>query len=112
MVDAKAETCLNGGSEEGVMISGARQFKTLSGYEAADERNSWDSFKQLIADEELRYDASTNMKVADEASASVTLMVSVEDTGIGIPIILPRTGFSCHLCRLIVRPPEIMVGLV
>ncbi|XWS34353.1 hypothetical protein CRYUN_Cryun21dG0032200 [Craigia yunnanensis] len=86
IVDAKAETCLNGGSDEGVMISGAQQFKTLSGYEAADERNSWDSFKQLIADEERRYDAS-NMKVADEASVSVTLMVSVEDTGIGIPLI-------------------------
>ncbi|XWS64048.1 hypothetical protein CRYUN_Cryun06bG0153500 [Craigia yunnanensis] len=87
MVDAKAETCLNGGSDEGVLISGARQFKTLSGYEAADERNSWDSFKHLVADEELQYDASINMTVADEASQSVTLMVSVEDTGIGIPLI-------------------------
>ena len=95
-----------------MMISGEQQFKTLSGYEAADEWNSWDSFKHLVVDKELCYDASINMTVADEASASVTLMVSVEDTGIGIPIILPRTGFSCHLCRLIVRPPEIMVGLV
>ncbi|XVF43455.1 hypothetical protein PTKIN_Ptkin02bG0041300 [Pterospermum kingtungense] len=87
MVDAKAENCLNGGSDEGVVISGARQFKTLSGYEAADERNSWDSFKHIVADEESRYDASINMTVADETSQSVTLMVSVEDTGIGIPLI-------------------------
>ncbi|EOY01314.1 CHASE domain containing histidine kinase protein isoform 2 [Theobroma cacao] len=87
MVDAKGETCLNGGSDEGLLISGARQFKTLSGYEAADERNSWDSFKHLVADEESRYDASINMTVADEASENVTLMVSVEDTGIGIPLI-------------------------
>ncbi|OMO72517.1 hypothetical protein COLO4_27599 [Corchorus olitorius] len=86
-VDAKAETCLNGGSEEGVLKPGARQFKTLSGYEAADERNSWDSFKHLVADEESRYDASINMTVADETSENVTLMVSVEDTGIGIPLI-------------------------
>ncbi|XVE85572.1 hypothetical protein DITRI_Ditri17bG0101200 [Diplodiscus trichospermus] len=87
MVDAKAETCLNGGSDEGAMISGTRQFKTLSGYEAADEQNSWDSFKHLVADEELQYDASINMTVANEASTSVTLMVTVEDTGIGIPLI-------------------------
>ena len=78
---------MNGGSDEGVLISGARQFKTLSGYEAAEERNSWDSFKHLVADDELRCDASINMTVADEASQSVTLMVSVEDTGIGIPLI-------------------------
>ncbi|MBA0631504.1 hypothetical protein Godav_000375 [Gossypium davidsonii] len=87
MEDPKAETCLNGGSDEDALVSGARQFKTLSGYEAADERNSWDSFKHLVADEELRYDASVKMKAADEASQSVTLMVSVEDTGIGIPLI-------------------------
>lgn len=87
MVDAKAETCLNGGSDEGVPKSGAHPFKTLSGYEAADERNSWDSFRHLVADEESRYDASINMTVPGETSQSVTLMVSVEDTGIGIPLI-------------------------
>ncbi|KAA3454323.1 histidine kinase 4-like [Gossypium australe] len=87
MEGPKAETCLNGGSDEDALVSGTRQFKTLSGYEAADERNSWDSFKHLVADEELQYDASVKMKAADEASQSVTLMVSVEDTGIGIPLI-------------------------
>ncbi|KAK8537373.1 hypothetical protein V6N13_042302 [Hibiscus sabdariffa] len=87
VVDAKVETCLNGGSDGGVPISDAHQFKTLSGYEAADERNSWDSFKHLVSYEESRYDASINMTVPGETSQSVTLMVSVEDTGIGIPLI-------------------------
>ncbi|MBA0834613.1 hypothetical protein Goarm_006948, partial [Gossypium armourianum] len=87
MAEAKAETCLNGGSDEGVLVSSAHQFKTLSGYEAADERNSWDSFKYLVADEESRYNASINMPLAGETSQNVTLMVSVEDTGIGIPLI-------------------------
>ncbi|KAA3462744.1 histidine kinase 4-like [Gossypium australe] len=87
MAEAKAETCLNGGSDEGVLVSSAHQFKTLSGYEAADERNSWDSFKYLVADEESRYNASINMPIAGETSQNVTLMVSVEDTGIGIPLI-------------------------
>ncbi|GLT96852.1 hypothetical protein SLE2022_144470 [Rubroshorea leprosula] len=86
MVDAKAETCLNGGSDEGVLKAGLRQFKSLSGHEAADERNSWDSFKHLIADEELRYDSSINLMPSHEASDNVSLMICVEDTGIGIPI--------------------------
>ncbi|KAE8663887.1 Histidine kinase 4 [Hibiscus syriacus] len=86
-VDAKSETCLNGRLDEGVPISGAHQFTTLSGYEAADERNSWDSFKHLVSYDESRYDASINMTVPGETSQSVTLMVSVEDTGIGIPLI-------------------------
>ena len=84
----------------------------MNGYEAADEKNSWDFFEQLITDEELRYDASTNMKVADEVSSNVALMVFVEDAGIGIPLIAQDRClfFSCHLCRQIARPPEIMEG--
>ncbi|KAE8724569.1 Histidine kinase 4 [Hibiscus syriacus] len=69
--DAKAENCLNGESDDNIPLSGARQFKTLSGYEAADDRNSWDSFKHF----------------AGETSQSVTLTVYVEDTGIGIALI-------------------------
>ncbi|KAK8655677.1 hypothetical protein V6N13_108249 [Hibiscus sabdariffa] len=87
MTEAKPENHFNGGLDEGMLISGAGHFKTLSGYEAADERNSWDYFKHLVLEEELRYDASINMAIADEASRGVTLMVSVEDTGIGIPLI-------------------------
>ncbi|CAL5427902.1 unnamed protein product [Camellia sinensis] len=77
LMDAKAETCSNGGS--GVVLSSGNQFKTLSGCEAADDRNSWDAFKHLISDEEFNM---TN----DETSQNVTLLVCVEDTGIGIPL--------------------------
>ncbi|XP_021909892.1 histidine kinase 4 [Carica papaya] len=82
IVDAKVETCLNGGSDE----SGCHQFKTLSGFEAADDRNSWDSFKHLFAGEEQQHDGSVNMMTSKGTSDNVTLMVCVEDTGIGIPL--------------------------
>jgi histidine kinase 2/3/4 (cytokinin receptor) len=86
MVNAKAETCLNGGSDRSIFLTGGREFKTLSGCEVADERNSWDIFKHLVADEELRSETSHNMMNTNEASEHVTLMVCVEDTGIGIPL--------------------------
>ncbi|CAK9176608.1 unnamed protein product [Ilex paraguariensis] len=85
VMDAKPETCLNGASE-GIVRSGGCQFKTLSGSEAADDRNSWDTFKRLIAEEEFRYNTSNRVMNTDEASQDVTLMVCVEDTGIGIPL--------------------------
>ena len=85
-MDAKAETCLNGGSDEGLVSNGGCQFRTLSGCQAADDQNCWDRFKHLIFDEELQSDASNVTAVTSEASEKVTLMVSVEDTGIGIPL--------------------------
>ncbi|CAB4295864.1 unnamed protein product [Prunus armeniaca] len=86
VINRKSETYLNGGSDEGVLTSDGRQFKTLSGCEAADDRNSWDMFQHLLADEEYRTDVSSNLTATNEASEHVTLMVSVEDTGIGIPL--------------------------
>ncbi|KAF5450309.1 hypothetical protein F2P56_030672 [Juglans regia] len=86
MVNKNAETCLNGKSDGGLFVSGGHQFKNLSGCEAADERNSWDMFKHLIADEEFCSDASPNIMNANEVAEHVTLMVCVEDTGIGIPL--------------------------
>ncbi|KAL5189167.1 Histidine kinase 4 [Glycine soja] len=83
-MNGKTEKFINRGSGEPVHMSGAYNSKTLSGYEAADERNSWDNFKHLIADEEFFFDASVK-KAASESYEQVTLMVSVEDTGIGIP---------------------------
>lgn len=68
VLESKSDTCMNGRSDG--------QFKTLSGREAADDRNTWDKFKHLIADQEFPFPTSQN----------VTLMVSVEDTGIGIPL--------------------------
>ncbi|XP_061374552.1 histidine kinase 4-like [Gastrolobium bilobum] len=84
-VNGKFETYRNGGSDEHVHISGGYNNKTLSGCEAADERNSWDNFKHLIADEEFFFDASIEKVASGESYEQVTLMVCVEDTGIGIP---------------------------
>lgn len=53
-------------------------FKTLSGHEAADDRNSWDTVKHLVAKEEFPFQIVT--------TENVNLVVSVEDTGIGIPV--------------------------
>ncbi|KAL7260190.1 hypothetical protein ACSBR1_005954 [Camellia fascicularis] len=78
VMDAKAESCLN---------SSGCQSKTLSGYEAADDRNSWDVFRCLIADEEFRMPTK-------ETSQAVTLLVCVEDTGIGIPLCAQEQVFT------------------
>ncbi|WCJ33661.1 Histidine kinase 4 [Euphorbia peplus] len=82
----KADGCLNGGSNEGLVTCDAHQFKTLSGYEAADDRNSWEAFKDIVTDEELQCNGSLNLLTTNEAPEKVTLLVSVEDTGIGIPL--------------------------
>ncbi|XP_059649794.1 histidine kinase 4-like [Cornus florida] len=83
VVDAKA-TCLNRGTENVILSSGC-QFNTLSGFEAADDRNSWDTFKHLISDEGFQLNSSNKVMTTNGTSQNVTLMVSVEDTGIGIP---------------------------
>lgn len=77
VMDAKAESCLNGGAS--VVPLSACQFKTLSGCESADDRISSDAYKYLIADQEFHM-------ASEETSQNVTLLVSVEDTGIGIPL--------------------------
>ncbi|CAL5215274.1 unnamed protein product [Lathyrus oleraceus] len=84
-MNGKFETFRNGGSEEVMHISGGYNLKTLSGCEAADERNNWDNFKHLIADEEFFCDTSTKKVATNESYEQVTLMVCVEDTGVGIP---------------------------
>lgn len=61
----------------------ASNFKTLSGCEAADESNSWESFRHLLAEDD-QFDSLDNK--ASFNDGTVTLMVSVEDTGIGIPV--------------------------
>ncbi|KAA0046428.1 histidine kinase 4-like [Cucumis melo var. makuwa] len=76
---------VNGISDSDLFISGGREFQTLSGCEAADDQNAWDNFKHLIADEDFQLNATPNsMVVANDGCGHVTLMVSVEDTGIGI----------------------------
>ncbi|GAA0147489.1 histidine kinase receptor of two-component system [Lithospermum erythrorhizon] len=60
-------------------------YNTLSGHEAADDQNIWDTFKHLIVDEDSQKDCSSNVFKGDGFLQKVSLMVSVEDTGIGIP---------------------------
>ncbi|XP_042008592.1 histidine kinase 4-like isoform X2 [Salvia splendens] len=89
VMDAETEICTNGESEC-KMESCIRQYNTLSGTQAADDRSSWVTDKHL--DDEsgdasstvMNGDASTTVMNGD-ASRGVALMVCVEDTGIGIP---------------------------
>ena len=76
---------VNGISDSGLFVLDGREFQTLSGREAADDQNSWDNFKHLIADDNFQsYAAPSNTAVTNKGYDHVTLMVSVEDTGIGI----------------------------
>ncbi|CAN8266850.1 unnamed protein product [Cochlearia groenlandica] len=76
----ETKTAVNGIiSEEMIVASKPSSYNTLSGYEAADGRNSWDSFKHLVSEEELLSEL--------DVSSNVRLMVSIEDTGIGIPLV-------------------------
>lgn len=82
--NALTKTCLNGRPEEDILISAGSQFETLSGCEVADERNSWDTFKLLVAEDQ--FNSVDSKMTSNEASENFTVMVSVEDTGIGIPL--------------------------
>lgn len=82
VLGASSDTTL----KRGFKGAGSSHFSTLSDREAADDRNNWDTFKSLIANEEFMCNASNNMIGPDESYQNVTLMVSVEDTGIGIPV--------------------------
>uniref|UniRef100_A0A0A8YVL2 histidine kinase n=1 Tax=Arundo donax TaxID=35708 RepID=A0A0A8YVL2_ARUDO len=70
---------MNGHKNETSSISASVSHNTLSGFEAADSRNSWENFKHLLSYE-------TNEMPYENDSDKVTLVVSVEDTGIGIPL--------------------------
>ncbi|KAG8062357.1 hypothetical protein GUJ93_ZPchr0003g17956 [Zizania palustris] len=70
---------MNGHKDEASAISTSISQNTLSGFEAADSRNNWDNFKLLLSYE-------TNEMPYEIDSEKVTLVVSVEDTGIGIPL--------------------------
>ncbi|KAL6909466.1 hypothetical protein ACP4OV_001747 [Aristida adscensionis] len=72
---------INGHKDEMSAISSSMSHSanTLSGFEAADSRNSWDNFKHLLSYE-------TNEMPYESDCDKVTLVVSVEDTGIGIPL--------------------------
>ncbi|XP_047340888.1 histidine kinase 4 [Impatiens glandulifera] len=79
MIDPKGESCFMGCLGGHNKPSGC-QFNTLSGFEAADERHSWETLKHVISEQEFCLN-TTNCN-----SNKVTLLVRVEDTGIGIPL--------------------------
>ncbi|XP_066369194.1 probable histidine kinase 4 [Miscanthus floridulus] len=70
---------MNGHKDEKTAVATSVSLNTLSGFEAADSRNSWESFKLLLSCEK-------NEMPYESVSDKVTLVVSVEDTGIGIPL--------------------------
>ncbi|KAG8097962.1 hypothetical protein GUJ93_ZPchr0013g36314 [Zizania palustris] len=70
---------MNGHKDEASAISTSVTQNTLSGFEAADSRNNWENFNLLLSYE-------TNEMPYGSCSDKVTLVVSVEDTGIGIPL--------------------------
>ncbi|KAF0932571.1 hypothetical protein E2562_010451 [Oryza meyeriana var. granulata] len=72
--DGKVETTANGA------------FNTLSGFQAADERNNWDYFKLLLSDKGPPMDELECEKSYQNDCDCVTLMISIEDTGVGIPL--------------------------
>lgn len=72
--DCKVESTANGA------------FNTLSGFQAADERNSWEYFKLLLSDKELPSNELEGEKCNQMDADQVTLMISIEDTGVGIPL--------------------------
>ncbi|KAF3785577.1 Histidine kinase 4 [Nymphaea thermarum] len=80
-VDASAK-----GSPTDLAVSTSNVFNTLSGFEAADDSNSWDKFKLLFSDSVPLSDKVAECVAATSLSDKVALMVSVEDTGIGIPL--------------------------
>ncbi|KQK02010.1 probable histidine kinase 6 [Brachypodium distachyon] len=72
--DGKVESTANGA------------LNTLSGFQAADERNSWEYFKLLLSDKESLSNELEGEKSNQNDSDHVTLMISIEDTGVGIPL--------------------------
>ncbi|KAF3793776.1 putative histidine kinase 6 [Nymphaea thermarum] len=82
LMDCKAGASSRGGPTD-LVVSSGNFFNTLSGFEAADERNSWETFKLLVSGPEI---SSDTLGECLAASGDVTLVVTVEDTGIGIPI--------------------------
>ncbi|KAG6538768.1 probable histidine kinase 4 [Zingiber officinale] len=86
VMDAKAEHGLNGHASKVNCTSANGAFNTLSGLEVADYSNTWESFRLLLSDGESLPYTLGNGSVSETLADKVALMVSVEDTGIGIPV--------------------------
>ncbi|CAN6465408.1 unnamed protein product [Victoria cruziana] len=85
LVDTKVDASTKGSPTDLSVLSG-NVFNTLSGYEAADDSNSWDKFKLLLSDSITSSDKVAECVATNPLPDNVALMVSVEDTGIGIPL--------------------------
>uniref|UniRef100_A0A0D9VKS6 histidine kinase n=1 Tax=Leersia perrieri TaxID=77586 RepID=A0A0D9VKS6_9ORYZ len=84
-----ANQVLNGtmnGKDGKVSTTANGTFNTLSGFQAADERNNWDYFKLLLSDKEPPMDELECEKSCQNDCDRVNLMISIEDTGVGIPL--------------------------
>lgn len=75
MATTKCETCLNGTSNSSCCFETMRACSTLSGLTTADTRSTWEILQPLLSEEMPQPD-----------SDDVSLMVTVEDTGVGIPL--------------------------
>lgn len=85
----EANQVLNGtmnGKDGKVETTAKGAFNTLSGFQAADERNNWDYFKLLLSDKEPHMDELECDRSYQNDCDCVTLMISIEDTGVGIPL--------------------------
>jgi histidine kinase 2/3/4 (cytokinin receptor) len=83
--EANAEAYSERATEE-VKTSSKSSFNTLSGFQAADGRSSWETFKLLLSDGIHQQLGTSDKGISLETSNSVNLVVIVEDTGIGIPL--------------------------
>ncbi|KAJ8480094.1 hypothetical protein OPV22_023821 [Ensete ventricosum] len=82
----EAKTGLNGHANEANITSATTVFNTLSGLEVANSRNTCESFKMLLSHGASLSCTFGSGSVPESIADKVTLMVSVEDTGIGIPV--------------------------
>lgn len=95
VTEQKSGPRLNGHTDDSIptaaSVSANSDFDTLSGYEAADTRNTWENFKQSLS---LTSHSSENGSAHNSNSEPVTLVVSVEDTGTGIPLHVQSRVFT------------------
>lgn len=79
----------------GPLVNMRHQFNTLSGRETADYRNSWEMFERLLTQENsYRSAADHDTWSYSETNDVVNLVVSVEDTGVGIPLAVQDRVFT------------------
>eukprot|EP01018_Ginkgo_biloba_P005458 Gb_13091 [translate_table: standard] len=86
VMEANAEAYSKIAMEEKIKNCSKSSCNTLSGFEAADGRNSWEIFKLLLSDGMHQHPGTSEKWVSPETSNTVNLIVSVEDTGVGIPL--------------------------